>query len=434
MDLIEELYMRNRSLVTDDYRDSLKYIDSNEIPLEYHRFPSGDVVWDSWVIPQRWDVEEAYVEFNDERIINFHDHPLHLPSYCPPFEGTVDRGELIDHCFTHAADPEAIPFHFRYAYRPWDRDWGFCVPQSTVDTLEEGVYDVHIDTKFHDDELIVAEHNIDGRLDETVVLVAHLDHPGMANDDLAGVSVGCEIMRRLQDFEPLRYSYKFLIVPEIIGSVAYLERYPSEVDRMIYGMFLEMPGNDNRLLLQSSFEADSPIDSAAKKALEMCPEPFEIDTFRSQVGNDELVFEAPGIEVPMISISRFPYDEYHTQFDTPDIIHQDKLESYKRYIIDIIEIIETDVQPQRNFNGLPALSHPKYDLYIDPHQALDQQGLSDFTSGVSDFQNRILRELDSSTSALKLSEKFDLPYDFVLEYLEKLEEKDLIRTKIPGIA
>jgi len=431
MELIRELYLKNRSLVTGDYQESLRHIDTNEIPLEYHRFPSGDVVWNSWIVPQRWDVQEAYVEIDDERIIDFHDHPLHLPSYCPPFEGLVDRDELIDHCITHQQDPDAIPFHFRNAYRPWDRDWGFCVSQSTVDSLKEGEYHVRIDTKFADDELIVAEHHVDGRLDETVVLVAHLDHPGMANDDLAGVSVGCEIMRRIHGFESLRYSYKFLIVPEIIGSVAYLEKFPSEVERMMYGVFLEMPGNDNRLLLQNSFEADSQIDSAAKKALELHPETFETDTFRSQVGNDELVFEAPGVEVPMISISRFPYDEYHTHFDSPTIIHEEKLESYVNLIINIISIIETDVQPQRKFDGLPALSHPKYDLYIEPSQVLKQQDRSDLTTDVSDFQNRILRELDGSTSALNISEKYELPFDFVLEYLEKLEEKELITTVIP---
>ena len=38
---------------------------------------------------------------------------------------------------------------------------------------------------------------VPGRTDETIVLAAHLCHPGMANDDLTGVAVAIGVMREL---------------------------------------------------------------------------------------------------------------------------------------------------------------------------------------------------------------------------------------------
>lgn len=437
-DLIEELYLTNRGFITEDYQYCLEHIDEHELPLDYHEFDSGREVWDSWVIPQKWSVEHGYIEADGERILSFEDHPLHLISYSESFTGQVSREELVEHIHTHPKNPEAIPWHFRLNYRPWTSEWGFCASQEFVDSLNRSEYYVSIETTFEDDTMTVAEHHLPGERDETIVLVAHLDHTGMANDDLSGVAVGIELMKQLSDRSDRQYSYTLLLVQEMLGSAAFLEEYTDRADDFVYGIFLEMLGNDNRLLLQRTFEEDTKIDKIAERVLTTCSGEYEIDGFRAQIGNDELIFESPGYEIPMISVMRGPYPEYHTHFDDPSIIHEEMLEEAVSYILDIIDIIEADFVPVRTFTGIPSLANPKYDLYIDPREDdiyLNQGGDPDVELGNEDgldhFRNRLFRYLDGEYSVFDIASEFDLKFDFVHYYLQEFKRKGLIKSKSP---
>lgn len=428
-ELIEELYLTNRGFVTDDYQKCLDYIDENELELTYHQFQSGREIWDSWVIPKKWSVDHAYVETEEERLLSFADHPLHLISYSDSYEGWVSREELVEHIHTHPEDPNAIPWHFRLNYRPWDSEWGFCASQEFVNSLDREEYYVSIDTTFEEDEMIVAEHHLPGNSDETIVLMAHLDHTGMANDDLSGVAVGIELMRRLQELPDRRYSYKFLIVQEMIGSAAYLEEFSNRASDFIYGIFLEMLGNDNRLLLQRTFHGNSKLDAVAERVLETSISDFEVDGFRSQIGNDELILESPGFEIPTISLLRGPYPEYHTHFDDPSIINEQRLEEAVSYVLEVIEIFETDFVPIRDFRGIPSLANPKYDLYLDPNELPDVEVGNDGQLDL--FRNLVFRHLDTDQSVFDIAHDFGLRFDFVHSYLKDFENKNLINSKLP---
>jgi len=425
-ELVEELYLTNRGFVTDDYKQCLEYINENELQLYVHQFESGTEIWDSWVVPQKWSVNEAYVEADGERLIDYSDHPLHLISYSDPFEGTVSRSELLNHVHTHDALDDAIPWHFRQNYRPWDSGWGFCASQQLVDSLDDGEYYVQIDTEFEPGEMLVAEHHLQGDRDDTVVFLAHLDHTGMANDDLAGVAVGCELMRRLRDRERLTYSYKFLIVQEMLGTAAYLATNGKTVQDFRYGVFLEMPGNDNRILLQRTFEGDTRLDRIAEYALEECTSSGEVAPFRDAIGNDELIFEGPGFEIPTVSVSRFPYDEYHTNLDSPDILSESRLAEYCSYVERIVDILESDFVPERTFEGVPSLANPKYDLYIDPNELNSAPD-----ENLQEFRHRLFRYLDGDYTVFEIADEFGLDFGFVAKYLRDFEQKGLVPTGDP---
>ncbi|QLG48880.1 DUF4910 domain-containing protein [Natrinema halophilum] len=425
-ELVEELYLTNRGFVTDDYEQCLDYIDEYKLNLDIHAYESGTEIWDSWVVPQKWSVNDAYVAVDGDRIIDYDDHPLHLISYSEPFEATITKSELLDHVHTHSEMSDAIPWHFRQNYRPWDSEWGFCARQETVDSLDSETYEVCIETEFEDDEMLVGEHHIEGQRDETILLAAHLDHTGMANDDLAGVAVGCELMNRLQQRESLTYSYTFLIVQELVGSAAYFATNGDKIDDVQYGIFLEMPGNDNRILLQRTFTGETRLDRVATYVLNRTVDDGEVGPFRSQIGNDEIVFESPGFEIPTVSVTRFPYEEYHTHFDNPEIISEHRLERYCSYLERVIEVLESDFVPMRTFEGMPSLANPKYDLYIDPNEIEARD-----TGNIHEFRHRILRYLDGEHTAFDIADKFDLDYEFVRSYLEEFEACGLITTADP---
>jgi aminopeptidase-like protein len=215
------------------------------------------------------------------------------------------------------------------------------------------------------------------------------------------------------------------LLPEIIGSVAYLDDNAVKNDLFNYGIYLETLGNDNRLMLQQTFTEETKLDRVAERRLINTFDDYEINGFRNKAGDDELIFEGPGYEIPTISVSRYPYDEYHTHFDDMSIIDQDRLEGSVEYVLNIIDIFEQDFIPVRNFKGVPSLASPKYDLYIDPGQPMISESPM-MSENVRDFRDRVFRYLDGEHSVFDIAEQFDLEFDFVYDYLTKFHNKGLI--------
>ncbi len=426
-ELIEELYLTNRALVADDYDECLEYIDETEVTLDIHGYDSGTEIWDSWVVPQKWSVNHGRIEHGSETLLSYDDHPLHLIAYSDSFEGTVSRETLIEHIHTHPTISHAIPWHFRQSYRPWDSEWGFCASQDFVDSLDQDEYHVSIDTEFTPGEMKVAEHHVHGDRNETILLIAHLDHPGMANDDLSGVAAGIELIQRLRERTELTYSYKLLLVPEMIGSAAYLADTAVDDEEFVYGIFLESVGTDKRHLFQRSFTGETKLDAVTEYVLNDRGEDYEIKEFRESAGDDELIFEGPGFEIPTISLSRYPYREYHTHLDDPSIISEERLEDTVECVLEIIDILERDFVPVREFEGVPSLANPKYDLYLDP----GQPALANATEGTEnlDFKDRMFRYLEGDHSVFDIATEFGLDYEFVYDYLSEFNEKGLVSRK-----
>ena len=61
--------------------------------------------------------------------------------------------------------------------------------------------------------------------------------------------------------------------------------------------------------------------------------------------NDERVMNGPGVNVPSLSINRWPYDEYHTTDDNLDIIHDDMLSSAADVAEKIVRIFVSNYIP-----------------------------------------------------------------------------------------
>ena len=67
---------------------------------------------------------------------------------------------------------------------------------------------------------------------------------------------------------------------------------------------------------------------------------FKIGKFREIYGNDETVFNSPGYNIPTISITRYPFKEYHTNKDTPETLNEKKLKEIKNYVLKVIYELE----------------------------------------------------------------------------------------------
>ena len=433
-DLIEEIWFLHRDIISDDFDRALnRLVQETSLGLSQpnsqatgpgpsmliHEVPTGAQVW-TWKVPEKWTCHEAYLETLDgQRLIDVKDHPLHVVSYSLPFEGVVTRDELLRHLHVHPRLPEAIPYVFKY----YERDWGLCASQITRDALSEASYRVVIRTSFEPGTLKIGELVIPGETDETFMLVAHLCHPAMVNDDLTGVVVGLETMLQLARTGKSPYfTYRLLILPETIGSVAYLSRREHLIPSMVGGLFLEMLGNDSPHALQGSFQPGSQPDRCLAAALrDLDPQGYSAP-YRSVINNDERQFNAPGVRVPMLSLSRVepagsptrPYREYHSSLDTPAIVTQERLEASKRVILGLLQAWEQNQYVVNSFKGEIFCSG--YGIWID--YRINPEG------------HRRLFEImeccDGEHTVADIAAELNISFQAVWEVVSILREKELV--------
>lgn len=200
-----------------------------------------------------------------------------------------------------------------------------------------------VESSFHNGDIEVVTALIPGQSQETALLVSHLCHPQpSANDNASGAAANLEAaraLRRLIDSGELprpQRSIRFLWMPEMTGSYAYLARHEDEISSMIAGLNLDMVGEDQRQC-GSVLLLERPPDAAASFAPDLVEGAREImlsdvksysglgsySTTHSATtgfsgGSDHYIFSDPTVGVPMPMLIQWPDKFYHTSADTLD--------------------------------------------------------------------------------------------------------------------
>ena len=424
LQIIKDLAPLRRVLCSEDYDKSVEYL-CDLLPFDVITFESKDE-HNGWLIPPKWDVIEAKIIKDGRVIYDGLNNVLSVISYSKSFCGELSLEQLKKHLFYDHRFDDAIPYHFRQSYRIWDRDWGFCVPKILYDRLEEGIYSVIVKTKEAEGALKILDYTKEGETKETFAFVAHLDHPGMANDDLSGCAVGIQLFKKLLGMKT-KYTYKLLLVQEIIGSQFYLEKQKKEnKNHIIESLFLEMLGTNTQLAVQKSLGDTSLIENSLLSAAKEMNLNYRVGPFRSIIRNDEIIFEA--FDIPMASVSRYPYPEYHSDRDNFLIISKEKLEESLSLLVKLVNILENTSYVNKLFSGCVCLSNPKYNLYIDPGQiAFGNAALSGTDMGKLTLLMDLIQVTNKPKAIRQLSADVGFPETIVVDYLKKWEEKKLVK-------
>ena len=191
--LIEELYPICRSITGDGVRQTLAII-KKHIPLKTQEVPSGTKVFD-WIVPKEWNIRGAYIKNSrGETIVDFKDSNLHVMSYSIPIRKRVSLDELKKHVFTTEEYPDWVPYRTSY-YR---ENWGFCMAHSRYLDLEDGEYEVSIDTSLEDGSMTLGELVIQGEASEEILVSTHTCHPSLCNDNLSGIALCTSLAKLLR--------------------------------------------------------------------------------------------------------------------------------------------------------------------------------------------------------------------------------------------
>ena len=415
--LVHALWPLSRDIISDGYDTALEVL-AKQVPLTIHEYPTGTECW-TWIVPEKWTCHEAYLEtMAGDRLFSYTDNPLHVVSYSLPFEETVSRDELFGHLHVHSVVPDAVPFVYKY----YERDWGLCCSQEMRQALTDDYYRVVIRTSFSDGILKVGEVVVPGETDESFVLCAHLDHPAAANDGLSGVAIGVDVIRHLLQRTKMRHTYRLLVLPETIGSVAYLSHNEDLIPKMKCGLFLEALGLDNPHALQLSFSGLSEADLCFSLVLEEHDPQGWTAPFRSIIGNDERQFNSPGVRVPMLSLSRvlrmsstlWPYREYHSGLDTPAIVSESSLCESRDLVIRMIDAMENNWVPLNKYRGEVCMS--RYGLEeTHPDTGTDSRPMRD-----------VMHVIDGSRSITDIARACGISFTVAWELVSRLHDAELV--------
>jgi aminopeptidase YwaD len=201
----------------------------------------------------------------------------------------------------------------------------------------------HVDARLYDGTLEVVSATIPGESNEEIVLIGHLCHPQPScNDNASGAAAVLEVARALQSLIAAgtlprpRRTLRFLWVPEMTGTYAFLAAHESHIPRMVAGLNLDMVGQD-QAQCGSSFLLERPPDALPSFAPDLLArlremlfpevtthtEPGGYPLFRHALipfsgGSDHYIFSDPSVGVPMPMLIQWPDKFYHTTADTLD--------------------------------------------------------------------------------------------------------------------
>lgn len=419
--LLRDLTPLNRVVCSSDYDRTIEYL-KERLPVTEIAYTAADE-YNGWVIPPKWDVLESKIVRDGKVVYDGTWHPLATMALSAPFRGRVSLQELKAHLhYDHRYD-DAIPFHFRQLFRSWERTWGFCVPRRLYDSLEEGDYEVIIETREEPGILRMLEWELPGEVEDAFVFGTNLDHPGVANDGLSGVAVGVELFKELAR-RPRKFTYRLVLTQGIIGSEYYLGKQGrARRERLREGVMLEMIGSRTQLALQYSRAGDGVLEGAIGEVLRETGVDHRTGGFEEILLNDEYIWEAYG--VPMASLTRFPYPEYHTDKDSVAAISFEGLQQAVNVLLGAIERMESTPLIYKRFEGNVCLSNPKYDLYVDPGQVA-------FGDQPDEHRRRMRLLMDTipaltrPVSVRQLAQTVGLSEEDVAAYVERWREKGLV--------
>lgn len=413
----EKLWPINRSLTGDGVRQTLKII-QNEVPeLKIFEVPSGTQVFD-WIIPKEWKVNDAYIITpSGKKICDFKKNNLHLVGYSIPVSLKLKLSELQEHLYSLPNQPNAIPYITSY----YKERWGFCISNDERLGLEEGVYEIYIDTELFDGSLTYGELLIEGQSSKEVFLSTYICHPSMANNELSGPSVTTFLAKKIKELGSTKYSYRFVFIPETIGSITYLSRNIDHLKKaVIAGFNVSCVGDNRDYSFIPSRNGNTLSDQIAKHVLKYTSSTFKSYTWQDR-SSDERQYCAPGVDLPIASIMRTKYgmyDEYHTSLDDlVNVVTAEGLDGGFNAIWNAIEAIERNVYPRVKIFCEPQLG--KRDLY--PTLS------TPFEHGA---EVRLMMDLitwsDGSHSLIKIAELCDSPVWELYPIVDKLKSHDLI--------
>lgn len=407
-----------RSITGEGVRDTLRilseYIGQDGIKLNICEVQTGTKVFD-WTVPKEWVIRSAYIEDrHGNRIIDMKNNNLHVMGYSIPVDKWVSLDELKECVYTQPEQPLVIPYVTSY----YKERYGFCMSARQLESLEDGEYHILIDSELIEGSLTYADVVIPGETKEEILLSSYTCHPSMANNECSGPAVLAALMRYVNKMKNRRYTYRFVLNPETIGSITYLNYNLSHLKKnLVAGIVLSCVGDDRNYSIIGSMYGNTIADKSLESILK-AKERFTRYSFLER-GSDERQYNAPGIELPVVGFSRTKYGaypEYHTSADNMGVISPSGLQGSYETLVQWINSMENNRYYKMTVLGEPQLG--KRGLYPE----VSQKGSYDEVTSMMD----LIAYADGKNDLFDISKIIGVAPFELISIVQKLSKKGLI--------
>ena len=413
-----ELYPLHRSLTGPGNRATLDYLGELLPSMRRHRVVSGTRAFD-WTVPDEWQFNRAFVEDDrGERLIDTGLHNLHVVGYSEPIDAWMTIAELDEHIHSMPDKPTWIPYVTSY----YQRRWGFCITHTQREQLrQEPKRRVHvvIDAALGPGFLEYADLVVPGECRDEVLFSTYVCHPSMANNELSGPVVQTALARWVQTLPSRRLTYRFVFVPETIGSLVYLSEHLGHMrGHTRAGFVVTCVGDERTFSYLESRQGDTLADRAARHVLGNLIGDYRAYSFLAR-GSDERQYCAPGIDLPVCSVMRSKYGtypEYHTSADDLSLITARGLGESLAVYQAIVTLLEANVQYRVATLGEPQLG-PR-GLY----PTLSKRGSAATTRTLLD----VLAYADGTRDLISLAESIGVSALAIIPIVKRLHKEGLL--------
>lgn len=404
-----------RSITGKGFRESLNILREIVPEIKVLEVPSGTKVFD-WEVPKEWIIRGGGIyRYNGEKVIDFADTNLHIMGYSIPINDIVSREELLTHIYTQPEQPDLIPYVTSF----YKERWGFCVSENQKKKLTDEKYRVIIDSDFKDGSLTYGELIVQGETSDEILITSYLCHPSMANNELSGPVVLVELMKYIQQLKCRRYTYRFVINPETIGSITYLSKNLETLQKNVKaGFVLSCVGDDRTYSYIESKYADTLADRVIQNVLHFHYPAYKRYPFLKR-GSDERQYNSAGVNLPVVGFCRSKYEEYpeyHTSADNMDLISPEGLQGAYDVMVKVIDALEHNYHYKMLCKCEPQLG--KRGLY----PTVSQKGTYNKVKAMTHF----IAYADGKNDLIEISNIIGSPIDKLLEVIDELESHQLI--------
>jgi len=290
-------------------------------------------------------------------------------------------------------------------------------------SLPDDIYEVQIDSEFKKGSLAYGELFLPGERKEEILFSTYVCHPSLCNDNLSGPAV-ITALAQIMSGLPRKYSYRFLFLPETIGSITWLSKNKSVLPRIAGGLVALCLGDRGTITYKRSRQGATLIDRAVEKALLDSGTAHTVLDFYP-TGSDERQYDSPGFNLPVGSLMRtipghFP--EYHTSADNVTFMSpQDLADSLEKYLAVCALLEENETYINQKPEGEPQLG--KYNLYHShggPWKRSTIELAMLWTLNFSDGKN----------SLLDIANRSNMKFSDIREATSLLAEQGLLRVQL----
>lgn len=408
--------VRDTLTILRDYVNTYTENRVEKVNFEIYNVPSGTEVFD-WTVPKEWIIREAYIEDEKKnKVIDFKKNNLHVMGYSIPVDSWVDIEELKEYIYTQPEQPDVIPYVTSY----YKERYGFCMSENQKMNLCPGKYHMYIDSKLVNGNLTYGEVVLRGKSKKEIFFSTYICHPSMANNECSGPALLAELICYVLSLPKREYTYRFVFIPETIGSITYLSQNLTYMKRyMTAGFNLSCVGDERDYSIVESRYGNTLSDRVLKNVLSYRGK-FKKYSFLKR-GSDERQYNAPGVELPVVCYCRSKfgeYPEYHTSADDMTIISPEGFQGSYDVMVQVIQALEYNRKYKVSVLCEPQLG--KRGLY----PTISQKGSYDEVTAMTDF----IAYADGRNDLIEISDIIGVPVKTLIPIIRKLTENNLLKS------